>query len=101
MLFRSALARTDAGFVADVKAAAVLDSRPWAGTLLLMFALVMGSAYLWASNAVLDEVTIGTGRVIPSSKEQIIQSLEGGILAELKVKEGDVVSILPALAGGA
>ena len=38
-----------------------------------------------------DEVTVGTGRVIPSSREQIIQSLEGGILAELAVREGAVV----------
>ena len=51
----------------------------------------MAAGYFWASNAVLDEVTIGAGRVIPSSREQVIQSLEGGILAEMAVREGDVV----------
>jgi membrane fusion protein, adhesin transport system len=40
---------------------------------------------------VLDEVTRGEGRIVPSSREQVIQSLEGGILAELAVREGDVV----------
>ena len=33
----------------------------------------------------------GTGKVIPSSKEQVIQSLEGGILTKLNVQEGDIV----------
>ncbi|PZX33952.1 HlyD family secretion protein [Cupriavidus phytorum] len=46
---------------------------------------------LWAALAGLDEVAIGEGRVTPASKGQIIQSLEGGILAELAVREGDVV----------
>src|SRR3990170_4226935 len=36
----------------------------------------------WANLAVLDEVTRGDGQVIPSSRIQVIQNLEGGILAE-------------------
>ena len=39
----------------------------------------------------LEEVSTGTGKVIPSSKEQVIQSLEGGILTKLNVQEGDIV----------
>lgn len=46
---------------------------------------------IWAGFAGLDEVAIGEGRVTPASKGQMIQSLEGGILAELTVREGDVV----------
>ena len=46
---------------------------------------------LWAAFFELDEVSNGTGKVIPSSHEQMIQSLEGGILVDLKVKEGDIV----------
>ena len=45
----------------------------------------------WSYFAVLDEVAIGNGKVIPSSKEQVIQSLEGGIVSELTVREGDIV----------
>lgn len=45
----------------------------------------------WAALAGLDEVAVGEGRVTPASKGQMIQSLEGGILAELSVREGDVV----------
>ncbi|MGN5764971.1 HlyD family type I secretion periplasmic adaptor subunit [Acinetobacter calcoaceticus] len=46
---------------------------------------------IWAWLFNLEEVSTGTGKVIPSSKEQIIQSLEGGILTKLDVNEGDVV----------
>ena len=46
---------------------------------------------IWAWYFQLAEVSTGTGKVIPSSKEQVIQSLDGGILSELKVKEGEIV----------
>ncbi len=49
------------------------------------------SLLVWAAVFKLEEVSTGTGKVIPSSKEQIIQSLEGGILTRLDVKEGDLV----------
>ena len=50
--------------------------------------------FIWAALFKLEEVSTGTGKVIPSSKEQIIQSLEGGILTKLDVKEGDIVEII-------
>lgn len=46
---------------------------------------------IWADQAVLDEVTRGQARVIPSSQVQLIQNLEGGILADVRVREGEVV----------
>lgn len=46
---------------------------------------------VWASFATLDELARGIGRVIPSSDIQVIQNLEGGIVEEFFVKEGDVV----------
>nr|WP_174505584.1 HlyD family type I secretion periplasmic adaptor subunit [Acinetobacter sp. Marseille-Q1620] len=46
---------------------------------------------IWAYCFKLEEVSTGTGKVVPSSKEQIIQSLEGGILTKMNVKEGDIV----------
>ncbi|MEA1062300.1 HlyD family type I secretion periplasmic adaptor subunit [Erwinia sp. HR93] len=45
----------------------------------------------WASFFTLDEVTTGGGKVIPSAHEQVIQSLEGGIIHKLDVHEGDIV----------
>ncbi len=49
------------------------------------------SLLLWASLFQLEEVSTGTGKVVPSSKEQVIQSLDGGILTKLNVHEGDIV----------
>lgn len=46
---------------------------------------------IWASYAWVDEIVRGEGEVISSSRPQIIQNLEGGILTELAVKEGDEV----------
>lgn len=45
----------------------------------------------WASLADIDEVTRGDGKAIPSSRLQKIQNLEGGIVAEVFVHEGEVV----------
>ena len=45
----------------------------------------------WAWWFEIAEVSNGTGKVVPTSREQTIQSLEGGILAELAVSEGDIV----------
>ena len=47
---------------------------------------------VWAQQAVLDEVTRGDGSVIPSSRVQVIQHLEGGILSEMLVSNGDIVA---------
>ncbi|WP_300441921.1 HlyD family type I secretion periplasmic adaptor subunit [uncultured Mameliella sp.] len=46
---------------------------------------------IWANFAWLDEIVRGDGEIISSSRPQIIQNLEGGILSELMVKEGDEV----------
>jgi membrane fusion protein, adhesin transport system len=46
---------------------------------------------LWASFTTLDEVSRGDGKVVPSSEIQVIQNLEGGIIDEFLVKEGDLV----------
>ncbi|AZI35754.1 putative HlyD family secretion protein [Caenibius tardaugens NBRC 16725] len=56
---------------------------------LLGLLLVVG--LIWAWLAELDEVATGSGRVVPTSREQIIQSLEGGILAKLFVRQDTLV----------
>jgi adhesin transport system membrane fusion protein len=48
-------------------------------------------ALVWAGFFSLDEITRGQGKVIPSSREQVIQSLDSGVLREMRVREGDVV----------
>jgi membrane fusion protein, adhesin transport system len=48
-------------------------------------------ALLWSALTEIDEVTRGDARVITQSQTQLIQNLEGGIVSEILVKEGDVV----------
>lgn len=47
--------------------------------------------FVWAHFAILDEVTVGTGKVTPLSHAQVIESLDGGIVNELNVHEGDII----------
>src|SRR5262245_8960250 len=46
---------------------------------------------IWAHYAVLDEITRGEGKVIASSQTQVIQSVKGGKIKALNVREGDIV----------
>ena len=72
--------------------AAVIYNRPkklhW---VLVSFSITIFSFILWASFAQIDEIARGQGKVVPSGQNQIIQNLEGGIVSEILVKEGDFV----------
>jgi membrane fusion protein, adhesin transport system len=73
---------------------AILEQTPLKAKLLLyvIFAILL-AALAWAWLAKVDEITRGEGRVIPSRQLQVIQSLDGGIVSEILVKEGDLVKI--------
>jgi adhesin transport system membrane fusion protein len=94
-LFQRLLARgdahRDAAFMADVKAAMQYHSPSSTNVGLYVLAAFLGVAAYWTATASLDIVTVGQGTVIPSSKVQMIQNMEGGILAELPVREGQTV----------
>lgn len=64
---------------------------PRASLIIWIIGIGFSVLLFWAWFFMLEEVSTGTGKVIPSSKEQVIQSLEGGILTKLNVKEGDIV----------
>jgi adhesin transport system membrane fusion protein len=57
----------------------------------LVLTLLLATGLIWANYAVLEEVSTGTGRVVPISKEQVVQSLEGGIVSKLEVRENQIV----------
>ena len=59
--------------------------------LLYWIAIILFGLIIWSYFAEVDEVTRGEGRVIPSKQLQIIQSLDGGIVTDILVKEGDTV----------
>jgi membrane fusion protein, adhesin transport system len=60
-------------------------------TVLLLLALVAATV-TWAHLSMLEIVTVGVGKVVPMHREQVIQSLDPGILSEIRVKEGDRVT---------
>ena len=59
-------------------------------TLLTLVALI-AAAFVWMNQAELDMVTPGFGKVIPSRQVQVIQNLEGGIVGEILVRDGQQV----------
>jgi membrane fusion protein, adhesin transport system len=81
----------DTEFITDPCAAAMQGARPAAHWILWATLLFVGSALIWAALAMLDEVTVGQGKVIPSGKIQVVQNLEGGIVAEILVEAGQLV----------
>ena len=67
------------------------DERRASQTLVWATGLTLVLALVWAALFELDEITRGQGKVIPSSREQVFQSLDSGVLNELFVREGSVV----------
>lgn len=67
------------------------DERAASRTLVWATAATLVLGLVWAGFFDLDEVTRGQGKVIPSSREQVIQSLDSGVLSEMLVHEGDLV----------
>lgn len=78
----------DAKFLSEVRAAQAMDDMSRATWTLYLMAIAVIVAIAWASTARVDEITRADGRVVPDGKEQVIASLEGGILRELFVREG-------------
>jgi membrane fusion protein, adhesin transport system len=71
---------------------AMVTHRSWGTSIILGFSFcVLAAGIAWASMSNLEEITRGNAKVIPTSREQLVQSLEGGIVAELLVKEGQLV----------
>lgn len=62
-----------------------------ARALLRVIAAVIAVAVVWAALASVDEVARGTGKVIPSRQVQVVQAVDGGVVAEIAVREGQTV----------
>ncbi|MCB1878275.1 MAG: HlyD family type I secretion periplasmic adaptor subunit [Chromatiales bacterium] len=85
------VARDDADFMAAVDAARERGPRFMAHLLLFTILVFFAASAYWASRAGLDEVTHGPGKVIPSRQLQVVQNLEGGIVSEILIREGEAV----------
>ncbi len=88
---RKRLSAEETRFMNDVQESLLAQRSP--GSLLVIYLIlavfIVGA--IWAHFARVEEITQGEARIISKSREQVIQSLEGGILAEMAVREGDVV----------
>lgn len=83
--------RIDAGFSGDADRA-ILQQEPLRARMLVnSLGIVFVLAILWAGLSEVDEITKGEGKVIPSKQLQILQSLDGGVVSEILVQEGQVV----------
>ena len=92
-LFRrkSKLKGDDYEYMRSVSEALLAQATPASSAILYLLTVLTVIGLIWANVSKVDEVTLAEARVIPSSREQVISSLEGGILSELLVHEGDLV----------
>ena len=85
------LSQKDLKLVSDLNAALQEEKHRGLWWSIFFLTAFLTAFVIWAYNSDLEEVTRGQGSIIPSSRLQVIQSLDPGILAELHVKEGDQV----------
>lgn len=83
--------RDDLDYMADTTAVDLDPAHPAGHLILVTVTVLLLVALVWAALARVDEVTQAEGQIIPSSQVQVVQNLEGGIVQEILVKEGDVV----------
>lgn len=88
-----AISDKESAYINDLNAAVLSSSPKRIKTAVYLVTAFVTCAIIWMAFAKVDEVTVGLGKVIPSQQVQIIQNLEGGILKEVVVREGDVVEI--------
>ncbi|CAK4075082.1 MULTISPECIES: HlyD family type I secretion periplasmic adaptor subunit [Vibrio] len=78
-------------YVDDKTAALLLNTPNSARIMLWIMVLFFVLAGVWASWAQIDKVTVGQGKVVPSSQIQVVQNLEGGLIKNILVQEGQKV----------
>ncbi len=79
------------GFEVEADAVMSLEHTHRAQTLVRVAGVSVLGLIVWASLAHVDEVTKGDAKVVPSRQLQVVQSLDGGVVSEILVKEGQVV----------
>lgn len=81
----------DLAYMQSLSAAVVQRSPMYLVMVVVFITLFFFAGLIWMSWAEIDVVVRGNGKVIPARQVQLIQSLEGGIISELLVREGDLV----------
>ncbi|WP_165313358.1 HlyD family type I secretion periplasmic adaptor subunit [Vibrio ziniensis] len=86
------LTSTELDYVDDQTAALLLNTPSSARIILWVIICFVIIGSIWASWAEIDQVTRGQGKVVPSSQVQVIQNLEGGLVKQILVREGEQVT---------
>lgn len=81
----------DLKLINDLNAALQSEKHTGYFSIISLFLSFIIAFIIWAYFSPLEEVAQGQGRIIPSSREQIVQSLDPGTIQEMLVKEGDTV----------
>ncbi|UNH39845.1 HlyD family type I secretion periplasmic adaptor subunit [Moellerella wisconsensis] len=81
----------DIELVHDLNSAMQKENHKFLFLPIIFLFLLITTFIIWAYNSKLEEVTRGQGTIIPSSREQIIQSIDPGVIKVMNVKEGDIV----------
>lgn len=79
-------------FMDQLEAAARMKPHAASNIMLYSVTALIVFFIVWASASKIEELTRGQGQVVPTQEIQFIQSLEGGILQELLVGQGDRVT---------
>ena len=85
------LTEEDRKYLSDINAAVLFGAPVKYHFLTIIMISFIVIAIYWAKHAMLDEVTRGTGKVVPAIQIQTVQNLEGGILTKIYVDEGSLV----------
>ncbi|MBL8324233.1 MAG: biotin/lipoyl-binding protein, partial [Rubrivivax sp.] len=81
----------DLAYLSPVRSAHVVEAAPAAMWAVYLMLVILAGALGWAAVAQVDIIAKAPVRIIPEGREQLIASLEGGILRELSVREGEQV----------
>ncbi|MDH2998751.1 hemolysin secretion protein D [Pasteurellaceae bacterium LFhippo2] len=85
------LSQSDLALVNDLNSALQTEKHHRSFAVVMLLFVFLVAVVVWSYFSPLEEVTRGQGSIIPSSREQVVQSLDPGIIREMKVKEGDIV----------
>jgi adhesin transport system membrane fusion protein len=96
--WRNRLSASDLEYMQNVSEALQAQSTPTSSAVLYRVIIMTVLGVTWAATSKVDEVTQCDARVITSNRDQVVNSLEGGLLAAMLVSEGEIVNKGQAIA---
>ena len=79
---------SDQDFMNELDAATRMKPSGGSHYMLLTVSSLVAAFFVWSGTSEIEEITHGSGQVVPTQEIQVVQSLEGGILSEILIPEG-------------